>query len=121
MAEVGGPEVMKLVDVDIGAPGPGEVLVRQTVVGVNYKDVYHRSGRYPLELPAGIGMEAVGVVEHCGSGVAELTPGDRVAYLGGDPGSYATHRIVSAVRIVKVPEFVSDQDAAALLSKGTTS
>jgi NADPH2:quinone reductase len=120
MTAVGGPEVMKLVEVDVGAPGSGEVLIRQTVVGVNFKDVYHRTGRYALELPSGVGMEAAGVIERCGSGVSDFAPGDRVVYLGGDPGAYATHRVVSAARVVKIPSFVSDEDAAALFSKGTT-
>ena len=104
MTAQGGPEVMKLENVALAEPSAGEVLVRQTVVGVNYLDVYHRSGYYPLPLPSGVGSEAVGVVERVGPGVTGLKSGDRVAYAGGPPGSYASHRLMPADRLVKIPD-----------------
>ncbi len=116
----GGPEVLKLETVELPAPGPGQVLVRQTAIGVNYLDVYFRSGMYPVPTPSGCGSEAAGVVEAVGPDVAELRPGDRVAYAGGDPGSYADYRLFPAARLVKVPDGVSDEQAAALMMKGMT-
>ena len=109
-----------MVDVELGDPVPGEVLLRHHAIGVNYMDVYHRSGQYPLPLPSGVGMEAAGVVESAGAGVADLRPGDRVAYGGGTPGAYADLRIIPADRLVKIPEGVSDENAAAILMKGMT-
>jgi len=116
----GGPEVLKLEEITVGDPGPGEVRLRQTAIGLNYIDTYHRSGLYPLPLPAGIGSEAAGVVEAIGSGVTWLRKGDRVAYSGGSPGAYATERIVPADRLVKIPEGVDDITAATLMLKGLT-
>lgn len=118
--EPGGPDVLTLRTAEVGAPGPGQALVRQTVIGVNYLDVYHRSGMYPLPLPSGCGSEAAGVVEAVGPDVTELSPGDRVAYAGGDPGSYADYRLFPAGRLVKVPNFVTDEEAACLMMKGMT-
>src|SRR5512143_3652683 len=86
--ERGEPEVLRLEDVPLGEPGQGQARVRQTAVGVNFIDVYHRTGLYPLPLPAGIGVEGAGVVEAVGPGVGHVRPGDRVAYMGGPPGSY---------------------------------
>jgi NADPH2:quinone reductase len=83
----GGPEVMHWEEVELGSPKPGEVLVRQTAVGVNYIDVYHRTGAYPLSLPSGIGVEGAGLIEAVGEDVSDLAPGDRVAYTGGPPGA----------------------------------
>ncbi|HSM92120.1 MAG TPA: quinone oxidoreductase [Anaeromyxobacteraceae bacterium] len=115
----GGPEVLRLVDVDVGAPGPGEARVRQTAVGVDFVDVYHRTGLYPLPLPTGIGVEAAGVVEAVGRDVAHVKPGDRVAYLAG-PGAYATERNVPADRLVRLPDFLDDRAAAGAWLKGLT-
>jgi NADPH2:quinone reductase len=117
--EPGGPEVLRAEEIDVAAPGEGQALVRQTAVGLNFIDVYHRSGLYPLALPAVIGQEAAGVVEAVGPGVVDLAPGDRVAYAG-VPGAYASARVAPASRLVKIPPSVSDRDAAALLLKGMT-
>jgi NADPH:quinone reductase len=116
----GGPEVMHWEEVELGSPKPGEVLVRQTAVGVNYIDVYHRTGAYPLSLPSGIGVEGAGVIEAVGESVSDLAPGDRVAYTGGPPGAYADARLVPAARVLKLPDKVSDQLAASLIFKGLT-
>ena len=120
MHSTGGPEVLVLEQVDVGAPGPGEARVRHTAIGLNYIDTYHRSGLYPLPMPAGIGLEAAGVVEAVGPGVDYLRPGDRVAYQGGTPGSYATERVMPADRLVKVPDGIDDVTAATLMLKGLT-
>jgi NADPH2:quinone reductase len=116
----GGPEVLQPQNVEIGEPGPGQALVRQTAIGVNYLDTYHRSGLYTLPLPSGCGSEAAGVVEAIGPDVSEVSVGDRVAYAGGEPGSYAERRLFPASRLVKVPDGVSDEQAAALMMKGMT-
>ncbi|WP_028456131.1 quinone oxidoreductase family protein [Chitinilyticum litopenaei] len=118
--EHGGPEVMQLETVALAAPGPGEVLLRQLAIGVNFIDTYHRSGLYPLPLPAGLGQEACGIVEAIGPGVSEFRPGDRVAYAGGATGAYATHRLMPAERLVLVPIGVPDEVAAATLLRGMT-
>src|SRR5437763_1346813 len=102
--QAGGPEVMKWEEVVVGEPGTGEARVRHTAVGVNFIDTYHRSGLYPLPLPSGLGSEAAGVVEAVGPGVTHVRPGDRVAYAGGPPGSYADVRLVPADRLVKLPD-----------------
>jgi len=116
----GGPAVLTLEDVEVGAPGPHEVRLRQTAIGVNYIDTYHRSGLYPLPMPAGIGQEAAGVVEAVGSEVTDLRTGDRVAYCGGATGAYATHRVMPADKLVKVPDGIDDVTAATLMLKGLT-
>jgi NADPH2:quinone reductase len=116
----GGPEVMDWVDFDPGVPGPGEVRLRHTAVGLNYIDTYHRSGLYPLKLPSGLGSEAAGVIEALGSGVEDFTVGDRVAYGGVAPGAYAEVRVMPAARLVKLPRGVDDRAAAAMLLKGMT-
>ncbi len=117
----GGPEVLQWEDVDIADPGPGEVRLRQTAVGLNFIDVYHRTGLYPLpSLPAVIGMEGAGVVESVGEGVTDLAPGDRVAYASLPVGAYAEVRLMSAQRLVKLPDALSDRDAAAMMLKGMT-
>ncbi len=115
----GGPEVMVAEEVTVGAPGPGEARIRQTAIGLNYIDTYHRSGLYPLSLPSGIGQEAAGVVEAVGAGVDYLRVGDRVAYCG-LIGGYASERIVPAERMVKVPDGIDDVTAATLMLKGLT-
>ena len=117
---VGGPEVLRLVQVEVGAPGPGEIRLRQTVAGLNYIDTYHRTGLYPMPLPGGIGMEGAGIVEAVGAGVDALRAGDRVGYCWGPVGGYATHRLIAADRVVKLPDGVSDDVAAAVLLKGCT-
>jgi NADPH:quinone reductase len=116
----GGPEVMEWVDVDVGDPGAGEVRLRQTAVGLNYIDTYHRSGLYPQPLPTGLGAEAAGVIEAIGSGVEGFRVGDRAAYAGSAPGAYAQLRLMPAARLVALPGDVSDRVAAALLLKGLT-
>jgi NADPH2:quinone reductase len=120
MAKQGAPDVLILQDVDLGPPGPGQVLVRQTAIGLNFLDVYHRSGAYPLPVPSGVGSEGAGVVEAVGEGVTALKPGDRVAYQGGEVGSYAAHRVMPVARLVKLPDAVSDDVAAAIMLKGMT-
>ena len=120
IAETGGPEVMKLVDVEVGPPGPGQVRVRQTAIGLNYIDTYHRSGLYPLQFPSGLGLEAAGVVEEVGEGVTSLKPGDRIAYGTGPIGAYADIRNLPANRLVKLPAAISDETAAGMLLKGMT-
>jgi NADPH2:quinone reductase len=120
ITETGGPEVMKLVDTEIGAPGPGQVRVRQTAVGLNYIDTYHRSGLYPLQFPSGLGLEAAGVVEEVGEGVSSLKVGDRIAYGTGPIGAYAGVRNLPANRLVKLPPSISDETAAGMMLKGMT-
>ncbi len=117
---IGGPDTLQYDEIAVGAPGPGEVRLRQTAIGVNYIDTYHRSGLYPLQLPAGIGQEAAGVVEALGVGVTDLRVGDRVAYCGGAPGAYATHRIMPVDKLVPIPEGIDDVTAATLMLKGLT-
>lgn len=117
----GGPEVLALDSVDPGKPGPGQALVRHTAVGINFIDVYHRTGLYPLpSLPHGIGVEAAGVVEAIGEGVTAARPGDRVAYVATVPGSYAEARVVAADRLVPLPGGIDERTAAASLLKGMT-
>lgn len=116
----GGPEMMKLVHAEIGKPGPGQVRVRQTAIGLNYIDTYHRSGLYPLQFPSGLGLEAAGVVEEAGEGVTSLKPGDRVAYGTGPIGAYADARNLPANRLVKLPAAISDETAAGMMLKGMT-
>lgn len=117
----GGPEVLRLGERDAGDPGPDQVLLRHTAIGVNFIDVQHRSGRYPLPAyPAPIGFEAAGVVERLGEGVDTLRVGDRVAYGAPPPGSYADRRCLPAAILVPVPDDVGDEMAASLLNKGIT-
>lgn len=116
----GGPEAMQWQEIDLPAPGPGQARVRHTAVGLNYIDTYHRSGLYALPLPSGIGMEGAGIVEAVGPDVKDLVEGDRVAYAAGPPGSYSEARIIAADRLVKIPDGISDQQAAAMMLKGLT-
>ncbi|MFN7056067.1 quinone oxidoreductase family protein [Hyphomonas sp.] len=116
--KTGGPEVLEVEAIAPRAPGPGEALVRQTAVGLNFIDTYHRSGLYPVKLPATLGSEGAGVVETVGEGVTAVKPGDRVAYLAG--GTYATHYTGRAESMVKLPETVSEEEGAALMLKGLT-
>jgi len=121
--QTGGPEVLRLDEVTLPAPGAGEARVRQTAVGVNFIDVYHRTGLYPLSLPSGIGVEAAGVVEAVGPGVSQVSAGDRVAYVApvaGPVAGYATERNLPADRLVSLPEGISDETAAGAMLKGLT-
>jgi NADPH2:quinone reductase len=115
----GGPEVMQYDDVQVGDPGQGQARIRHTAIGVNFVDVYQRSGLYPMQLPQVAGNEGAGVVEAVGQGVTDLKPGDRVAYTG-LPGSYCESRIVPADRMVKLPQGISDEQAASMMLKGLT-
>jgi len=117
----GGPEALVWEEVEVGAPGPGEVRLKQTAVGLNYIDVYHRTGLYPVpSLPSAIGLEAAGVVEAVGEGVADLAVGDRVAYASPPVGAYAEARLMPADRLVKLPERIDDRQAAAMMLQGMT-
>ncbi len=117
--QTGGPEVLRLEDVAVGDPGAGEARVRQTAIGVNFVDIYHRTGLYPLPLPSGVGVDGAGVVEAVGAGVAHVRAGDRVAYMG-PPGSYADARVLAADRLVKLPPEIDDRTAAGMMLKGLT-
>ncbi|HKD54592.1 MAG TPA: quinone oxidoreductase [Steroidobacteraceae bacterium] len=118
--ENGGPDVMRLEDVDPGKAGAGEVQIRHTAIGVNFIDVYDRTGLYPVSLPSGLGREAAGVVMALGRGVRGLRVGERVAYVWPSSGAYTEVRNVPAERVVKVPRGISDEQAAALMLKGLT-
>lgn len=119
--ETGGPEVLRWEEAEVPAPGPGEVRLRQTAVGLNFIDTYHRTGLYKLPLPSGLGQEAAGIVEAVGAGVDGLRPGDRVAYCGaGAPGAYAELRNAPADRMVPLPAGIDDRAAAAMMLKGLT-
>jgi NADPH2:quinone reductase len=118
--QVGGPEVLRWEDVDVGAPGPGEVRVRHAFVGLNFIDVYHRTGLYKLPLPFTPGMEGAGVVTAVGEGVGDLRAGQRVAYAGGSAGAYAEERVMAAERLVPLPDGIDDRTAAAMMLKGMT-
>src|SRR5512137_1193536 len=118
--EYGGPEAMRWEEIPARDPAKGEALVRQTAVGLNFIDVYERTGLYGGSLPGGLGREAAGVVAAVGPGVRELKPGDRVAYASNTPGAYAEERVLPASQLVPVPEGVSDRLAAAALLKGMT-
>jgi len=117
--ETGGPEVLQLEDQPVPEPGPGQALVRHTAIGVNFIDTYQRSGLYPMPLPSGAGNEGAGVVEAVGPGVAAVQKGDRVAYTG-QVGSYSEKRLVPAERLVRIPEGISDEQAASMMLKGMT-
>lgn len=119
--ETGGPEVLTYESYDPGKPGEGEALIAQEAAGLNFIDVYHRTGYYPLpDLPHGIGVEAAGAVIETGPGVEWLEPGDRVAYVTPPPGAYATERVIPAAKLVKLPEGISNELAAAMMLKGLT-
>ncbi len=118
--QFGGPEVMQWREVESPSAGPGSALIRHEAVGLNFIDTYHRSGLYPLDLPAGLGTEAAGVVEKIGEGVELVAVGDRVAYVGVPPGAYTELREYPADRLVKIPEAVSAKTAAAAMLKGLT-
>ena len=118
--QVGGPEVMRWEDIDPGKPAKGEVLLRHTAIGLNFIDVYHRTGIYPVErLPFTPGLEGAGVIEAVGDGVSDLKVGDRVAYAGAI-GSYAERRLAPAAKLVRIPDGIDDKTAAAMMLKGMT-
>jgi NADPH:quinone reductase len=116
----GGREVLEYLDVEDRPPGPGEVVVRNRAIGVNFIDVYHRTGLYPMPLPTGLGIEGAGVVESVGAGVVYVKPGDRVAYCTAPLGAYAERHVIPAEKLIKLPDGVSDEAAAAGLLKGVT-
>jgi NADPH2:quinone reductase len=118
--QTGGPEVLTWESVDLPAPGVGEAFVRHAAVGLNFIDTYHRTGLYPLPLPSGIGLEGAGVVEAIGPGVTEVQVGDRVAYAGGPLGAYAETRNIPAHRLLKLPDTISFDTAAAMMLQGLT-
>jgi NADPH2:quinone reductase len=118
--KTGGPEVLTWEEVPVGKPGPGEARIRQTAVGLNFIDTYNRGGVYPVAMPSVLGNEAAGVIEELGQGVTDLKVGDRVAYGNAPIGSYAEARLIPAGRLVKLPDGVSDQQAAAVMLKGLT-
>ena len=120
MNRVGGPEVMELVDIDLPPPGPGEVRMRHEAIGLNYIDVYHRTGLYPQPLPGALGVEGAGVVEEVGEGVSEFKPGDRVAYGGRPLGAYSEARNIPASQILLLPKQIEFDTAAAMMLQGLT-
>jgi NADPH2:quinone reductase len=116
----GGPEVLEITDIKLGAPGPNEIKVENMAIGLNYIDTYHRSGLYPIPLPSGIGLEGAGKIIEIGSNVKDLNIGDSVAYAGGAPSAYAEERILSAHLGVKIPDGISHKIAACIMTKGLT-
>ncbi len=116
--EAGGPEVLKVEDVAVGDPGPGEVRIRHGAVGCNFADTYFRSGYYPAPLPNGMGVEAAGTIEALGEGVSQFAVGDRVAYNGSPLGAYATERVMPAAPLFKLPDAISFETAAASTMRG---
>ncbi|MEX1036012.1 MAG: quinone oxidoreductase [Sneathiella sp.] len=118
--EVGGPEVMKWQDIELGSPGKGEVRLRHTAVGLNFIDVYFRTGLYPAPLPLTTGMEAAGVIEELGEGVSGFKVGDRVAYAGRPIGAYAEARVMPADNLIKLPDSIDDKTGAAMMLQGMT-
>jgi NADPH2:quinone reductase len=118
--QTGGPEVLQYENVDVGDPGPGEVRIRHTALGLNFIDVYERTGLYQLPLPSILGREAAGVIEAVGPKVKGFGLGDRVAYTGGPPGAYSEARLFAADRIVRLPDQIDDRQAAAIMLKGLT-
>lgn len=116
----GGPEVLKIENLEVGAPGPGEVRIRHAAVGCNFADTYFRSGYYPVQPPCGIGVEGAGTIEAVGEGVTSVAVGDRVSYNGGPLGAYATERVMPAAPLLKLPDNVSFETAAASTMRGLT-
>lgn len=118
--QTGGPEVLQLEQVELGEPGLGQVRIRQQAIGLNFIDIYHRAGLYPLPLPSGLGSEAAGLVEAVGEGVSEFQVGDRVGYCSGPQGAYAQARLMPADKLIKLPEAIGFETAAAMLLQGLT-
>lgn len=123
MYQTGGPEVLRYEEVEVGAPGAGQVRLRHVAVGLNYADTYFRNGTYPIPLPSGIGVEAAGVVEAVGPGVTSVAEGDRVTYTGfvDTLGAYSTHRLIAAAPLIRLPEAIGCETAAAMTMRGLTS
>ncbi|MET0519658.1 MAG: quinone oxidoreductase [Burkholderiaceae bacterium] len=120
IAQPGGPELMQLVDVEVGEPGPGEVRIRHKACGLNYIDIYQRSGVYALPMPLSLGMEGAGVIEAVGEGVTHLAAGDRAAYASQPPGAYCTARVLPARAVVRLPDEIDFETGAAMMLKGLT-
>ncbi|AXF17798.1 quinone oxidoreductase [Paraburkholderia caledonica] len=120
--ETGGPEVLRYEEVEVGDPGPGQVRLRHEAIGLNFADTYFRSGLYPVPMPAGMGVEAAGIVEAVGAGVANVAPGDRVTYTGfvNTLGAYSTERLIPAAPLIKLPEAISCETAAGMTMRGLT-
>jgi NADPH2:quinone reductase len=118
--KAGGPEALKLVDREVGDPGPGQIRIRHKACGLNFIDVYQRSGLYKLELPHALGMEASGVVEAVGDGVTHLKPGDRAAYASMPPGAYSEARVMPAAQVCPLPDGISFEEGAAIMLQGMT-
>lgn len=119
--ETGGPEVLRWEEIEVGEPGPGQVRVRHHAVGLNFADTYFRTGYYPAPLPAGMGVEAAGVIEAVGAGVTDFAVGDRVTYTGSPLGAYSTERVMDTVPLIKLPDTISFETAAAMTMRGLTS
>ena len=119
-SQTGGPEVLKWEDVTVGDPGAGEARVKHHAVGVNFIDIYMRTGLYPTPLPSGIGSEGAGVVEAVGAGVTHVKAGDRIAYAGGPQGAYAEVRVMPAEKLIKLPDALSFEQGAAMMLQGMT-
>ena len=120
ISKTGGPEVLELKEINLGKPGPNEVLIEHSAIGLNYIDTYHRSGLYPVDLPTGIGVEGSGIVKDVGNNVKDFKVGDRVSYSGGPLGAYSSHRIYPIKDLVKVPNEIELDIAATLMTKGLT-
>ncbi|WP_298933656.1 quinone oxidoreductase [uncultured Ramlibacter sp.] len=120
IARNGGPEELKIVDVSVGAPGPGEIRIRHKAIGLNFIDVYHRTGLYKMAMPLQLGMEASGIVEAVGEGVTHLKAGDRAAYASQPPGSYCEERVMPAKTVCKLPDAIDFETGAAMMLKGLT-
>jgi len=120
IAQFGGPENMQIVDLPVGEPGPGEIRIRHHAVGLNFIDVYQRTGLYPNKLPLTLGMEGAGIVEAVGEGVTHLKAGDRAAYASNPPGSYSQARVMPAKTVCKLPDAISFETGAAMMLKGLT-
>lgn len=118
--ETGAPEVLRWEPIQVGPPGPGEVRVRHEAVGLNFADTYFRTGLYPAPLPAGMGVEAAGVIEDIGPGVTDFAPGDRVTYTGSPLGAYSTERVLSAAHLIRLPDSIPFDTAAAMTMRGLT-
>jgi NADPH2:quinone reductase len=116
----GGPDEMKLVDLPVGEPGQGEIRIRHHASGLNFIDVYQRSGVYTLPMPLTLGMEGAGIVEAVGAGVTHLKPGDRAAYASNPPGSYSLARVMPARNVVRLPDAISFETGASMMLKGLT-
>ncbi|HSV46711.1 MAG TPA: alcohol dehydrogenase catalytic domain-containing protein, partial [Ramlibacter sp.] len=120
ITQPGGPEQLQVMEVQAGEPGPGEIRIRHKAVGLNFIDVYHRTGMYPLAYPATLGMEASGLVEAVGEGVTHLKPGDRAAYASQPPGSYCELRVMPAKCVCRLPDAIDFDTGAAMMLKGLT-